>query len=57
MKTVNFKFDVDQRVTTSLGETGFITSLSHNESRNNYYVQFKEGKGSWIPEAQLKAAE
>jgi len=57
LKTVNFKFDVDQRVTTSLGETGFITSLSHNESRNNYYVQFKEGKGSWIPEAQLKAAE
>lgn len=54
MKTVNYLFDVDDRVITPFGEDGIITMLGFDEGGNKYYVQSKDSN-AWFKEGQLKA--
>lgn len=54
MKTIEYKFDMDQKVDTPFGR-GFITMLGHDESGNRYVVQTKEGS-DWYKEDKLSPA-
>jgi hypothetical protein len=57
MPTVEFKFAVQQKVKTVLGDEGIIDMQGFGGGNIRYYVLFKEGKGSWFDEEQLTAVE
>lgn len=52
MKTVEYKFDMDQKVRTPFGDEGIITMLAYDEGGNKYYVQTASTSG-WFKEGQL----
>ena len=52
MKTVNFKFNIDDQVLTPFGDEGFIEMLGYREGGPCYYVQ-SQIKGEWFKERQL----
>lgn len=54
MKTVEFKFDLDQKVNTEFGE-GRVTMLGVDDNGVVYFVQRAAG-GSWVKEKFLSAA-
>ena len=56
MRTVEFKFDLDQRILTGFGDKGIIESLSLQEGGINYYVKTNQG-GMWWKESDLTAKE
>jgi hypothetical protein len=57
MKTVTFKFEIDQKVkVTKLGITGIVSMCSINDAGNTYYVDTENGS-SWYPERLLTDAE
>lgn len=54
--TVTFKFEIDQKVKTVLGNTGMIFSaILDNTSQIQYYVVFKDGNSQYFKEDHLKA--
>jgi hypothetical protein len=54
--TVEFKFEPNQKVQTSLGDTGIIDTCGKGTSPiNRYYVVFKGGTGAWVDEDLLTA--
>jgi hypothetical protein len=54
MKIINYKFDLDDRVTTPFGEDAIITMLGFDEGGAKYYVQSKDSN-AWFKENQLTA--
>jgi hypothetical protein len=55
--TVNFKFQVDQKVKVEkLGITGIVTVCGIDDSGNTYYVD-TGNSGSWYAERLLTDAE
>lgn len=56
MKTVNFKYDVDQKVFTPFDEKGIITMLGYDEAGQQYYVK-TANNNSWFKEDALKVNE
>lgn len=56
MRTIDFKFDVDDDVITPFGDHGIVSMLGHDESGNLYYVKTSKG-GEWFKEKQLTAKE
>lgn len=52
MKTVEYKFDMDDAVSTPFGEAGIVTMLGYDEGGNKYYVQTANSAG-WFKEGQL----
>jgi hypothetical protein len=54
MKTITFKFDVDQIVMTPLGTKGIITcAFLDNTNIIQYFVTYDNGNGSYWREDQL----
>ena len=53
MKTVNFKYDLDDRVRTRLGASGIITLLGVDERGPIYYV-ITDQNSDWWKEDQLE---
>ena len=51
---VEFKFSLDQKVTTPFGESGLISMLAVDDGGNTYYVKTKNG-ADWFKESQLSA--
>lgn len=56
MKTVNFKFVLDQMVDTPLGETGIVSMLGVDGEGVKCYVH-TPNNGTWWKEKQLKASK
>jgi uncharacterized protein YodC (DUF2158 family) len=53
MRTVEFKFDVDEMVTIKpTGKGGIVTDLSFGDAGNRYYVE-TDASGAWWAERQL----
>jgi hypothetical protein len=56
MKTVEFKFDIDQRVKVrKLGFIGIVRTCAFHGAGNDY-IQTKKG-GNWLSEELLEDAE
>ena len=56
MKTVQYEYDLDQKVKTPFGEEGLISMLAFDDGGNCYYV--KTAKDSnWFKEGQLSKAD
>ena len=53
MPTIEYKFNLDQRVSTVLGDQGVITTLGFQGHKNQYWIQMKDGRGAWFNEDQL----
>lgn len=51
-KVVEFKFDLDQRVVTSLGDTGIITMFGYDDTGIQYCVR-TSASHSWWKEMDL----
>ena len=49
---ITFKFEVDQKVTTSLGSIGIVVMLGYDDSGNQYYIKTKE-ESCWFKEKEL----
>jgi hypothetical protein len=57
MKTVTFKFDIDQKVRVEkLGITGIITTCAVDDGGITYHIR-NEKDGYWFPERLLTDAE
>ncbi|MDR2097702.1 MAG: hypothetical protein LBP37_04200 [Spirochaetaceae bacterium] len=57
MKTVNFKFDIDQKVRVGkLGFIGIVAACAINRVGNDYYIKTEKG-GDWFNETLLSAVE
>ena len=56
MFTVDYKFTMDQKVTTPFDETGIISMLGFDEAGNQYYVKTK-ADSKWFKEKELDAAD
>jgi len=54
MKTLEFKFDIDQKVKTPFGDEGLVTMLGHDDGGNCYHVKTAKD-GQWYKEKQLIA--
>jgi hypothetical protein len=54
MTTVEYKFDIDQKVNTPFG-LGIITMLGYDEGGAKYYV-VTGSNSAWLKEALLEAA-
>jgi len=54
MKTVDFKFEIDDQVMTPF-EPGIVTMMAFDEGGQKYYVQTKSAPG-WFKEGQLEKA-
>jgi hypothetical protein len=53
---VNFKFNIDDIVTTPLGSTGIIDALMIDNGKiKQCYVKFESGQGCYYREDQLTA--
>ena len=53
MKTIHFKFELDQKVITPLGDEGIITMCGLDYEGNTYYVITKQ-MSTWYRESLLK---
>ena len=49
---VTYKFTLDQKVVTQLGDEGIITMLGFDEGGQRYYVETRNNS-SWLKEAHL----
>jgi hypothetical protein len=57
MKTVEFKFDIDQKVRVEkLGIDGFVTVCAIDDCGNCYFVKTTNG-GDWYYERHLTGTE
>jgi len=57
MRTVEFKFDVNERVITAFGNVGIVDMLAVSESNTiSYYVRTATG-GQWFKETELMPAD
>jgi hypothetical protein len=57
MKTVVFRFDIDQRVKVAkLGVTGIVATCAVSDAGNSYYINTARG-GEWYAERLLESAE
>lgn len=54
---VTFKFKLNDVVVNMLGGVGVISLAGVDSSGNRYFIQNREGEGSWWQEYQLTAAE
>ena len=54
MKTVNFKYDIDNFVGTSIGTVGQVDMLGVDDGGIKYYVKTKDSS-DWFKEGQLFA--
>ena len=52
-KTVEFKFDLDQKVTTTFGVKGIVTMLGVDDDGNQYFVATGKSTG-WYKENLLE---
>ena len=53
---VDFKFEIDQRVKTILGDEGIVSNLMIDDSgQKNAYVKLQGGKGDWFKENQIES--
>ena len=52
MRTVDFKFDVDDEVVTPFGDDGIISMIGVDEGGNMYYVKTAKND-NWFKEVQL----
>lgn len=56
---IEFKFEPDQLVKTSLGDEGLIESCAYHLSNSlivkRYFITFKGGNGAWWDEDKLEA--
>jgi len=53
--TVNFKFVVDQRVTTPFDEKGIVTMMAYDDGGILYHVKSKSSS-NWFKENELSRA-
>jgi hypothetical protein len=57
MKTVEFKFDIDQQVKVKkLGVTGLVSTCAISDAGITYYINTARG-GEWYAERLLESAE
>jgi hypothetical protein len=57
MKTVEFKFDIDQKIRVKkIGFIGIVSMCALGRAGNDYYVQTEKG-GDWFNESLLESAE
>jgi hypothetical protein len=55
--TVEFAFEIDQKVKTPIGDLGIVTNLCiNNTKQKQVFIQTSNG-GDWWREDQIKAAE
>jgi hypothetical protein len=54
--SIEFKYSVDDRVTTPFGDAGIIEMLGFDEGGKKYYVRTKLD-GSWFKEADLRLGD
>lgn len=52
MKTVNFQFELGDKVTTPFGDPGLVSMLGVNDGGNCYYIKTQAG-GNWFKEREL----
>ena len=55
MKSIEFKFSLDQTVTTPFDQKGIVTMQAVDDGGNCYFVKTQEG-GNWFKEGQLAAS-
>lgn len=55
MRTVEYKYDLDEKVSTPFDQVGIVTMLGFDEGGNQYYVK-TANTGSWFKESQLSQA-
>lgn len=55
MQTIEFKYNLDDMVTTLFGDVGIISMLGADEAGKQYYVKTKQSAG-WFKETQLSMA-
>ena len=55
MNKVEYKFYMDQRVTTPFGDSGIIEMLGYDDGGVKYYVKTKADSG-WFKEDELTAS-
>ena len=53
MPTIEFKFELDQRVITPFKEIGIISMLGYDEGGNQYYTKSKSSS-NWFKEKELE---
>lgn len=56
MKTVEYKYDIDQKVTTPFGEDGIVSMLGFDEAGNQYHVK-TANDSQWFKEKQLTGTD
>lgn len=54
--TVNFKFVVDQRVTTPFDEKGIVAMMAYDDGGILYYVKSKSSS-NWFKEKELRVEQ
>lgn len=54
MKTINFKFDLNQKIITPLGNLGIVTMCAFDSGGNEYYVITSKTQ-TWYLESLLTA--
>lgn len=54
MKSVDFKFDIDDRVKTVFGDVGIIDNLGFDDAGVRYWVK-RSSESQWFKEAELTA--
>lgn len=55
--TVDFKFEIDQRVTTVFDDIGIIEMAAIDDAlQKKYYIQ-RSSDSQWMKEAQLRAVD
>lgn len=54
----DFKFEIDQKVKTVLGDSGLIDMCAIDNTKCIcYYVKMKGGQGQWLKEDQIKVSK
>lgn len=53
MPTIDYKFELDQRVVTPFGDSGIVTSLGFDDGGNTYYVKTRAAESNWFKEKEL----
>ena len=54
MKTVNFKYDINDKVVTLLGDKGIVEWLCVNDSNTIQYYVKTSNNNDWFREDQIK---
>lgn len=53
MRTVTYRFDIDEMVKTPFMDEGIVIMLAFDDGEQKYYVQTKRNSG-WFKEKQLQ---